>query len=133
MAERTAENYEKPVTRVGGLLDIRTSHLPKTSSKASPLKPTSSLSYLSPNAEIATNLISIRLLLTNTVSNHLLVRDETKTCFILSVELHSTLDNAFYCTFYWRVMGNYALHSTLDNAFYCTFYCWVIRNYAISC
>ena len=90
MVEWTAENYERPVTIVGGPLDIRTRHLPKTSSKASPLKPTNSLAYLSPTAEIATNWISIGIVLTNTVRNHLLACDETKTCFILSVELHST-------------------------------------------
>jgi len=83
MAKRTMENYEKPVTIVGGPLDIRTRHLPKTSSKASPLKLSSSLSYLSPTVEIATNLISIGILLTNTVRNHLLERAETKTCTIL--------------------------------------------------
>jgi hypothetical protein len=105
MAEKTMENYEKPVTIVGGPLDIRTRHLPKTSSKASPLKPTSSLSYLSPTAEIATNLISIGILLTNTVRNHLLVRAETKTCIIISAEMHSTLDNTSYC----RVLLNYAI------------------------
>lgn len=69
MAEMTAENYEKPVTIVGGPLDIRTTHLPKTCSKASPHKPTSSLSYLSPTAEIAKNWINIGILLINTVRN----------------------------------------------------------------
>ena len=55
MAKRTAENYENPVKIVGGPLGIRTTHLPKTSSAASPDKPSSSLSYLSPTAETATN------------------------------------------------------------------------------
>jgi hypothetical protein len=55
MAEWTAENYEKLVTIVDGPLDIRTRHLQTTSSKASLLKPTSSLSYLSPTAGIATD------------------------------------------------------------------------------
>jgi hypothetical protein len=91
-----AGNYEKPITIVGRSLDIRTRHLQTTSSKASQLKPINSLSYLSPTTNIATDWISICIPVTNTLRNQLQEHGETKTCFTLSVQLHSTNDNTFY-------------------------------------